>query len=319
MDLFAAFTDLPVAPSTADFAAVALSIQRRDFLAKAADGSPVFLLHDASPATYSPAIELKRVSVHFHSTCRVIVGSDCLEDQFAVIACNAAASELHEIFVRCFAAAVEQLPALATTTDLQRCIRGLLDLFRVLDQPSSREVAGFWAELFVISKCRDVGKALRAWHANAHERFDFSWPHGCLEVKASIKEQRQHEFALEQLQSPIGGRGLVASVLLQPMNGGIGVTDLANTIESSTNESQLRQKLWENVAAALGSDFAGRIDRRFDPSYSERSLLVYAMEDVPSPAQPHDSRITGVRFVVDLSSVQSSLVGNPKSLLQQLF
>lgn len=320
MDLFAAFVDLSVAQSTADFAAVALSMERRDFLAKAADGSPVFLLHDASPATYSPAIELKSVSVHFHSTCRVTAGSGCLEDQFAVIACNEAVPELHEVFVRCFAAAIEQLPMVSTTTDLQRCIQGLLDLFRVLDRPSSREVAGFWAELLVISKCKDVSQALRAWHADSYERFDFSWPHGCLEVKSAIKEQRQHEFALEQLQTPIGGGGFVASILLQPMNGGVGVADLAKTIEQLvTTEPQLRQKLWENVAAALGSDFSERLDRRFDPSYAERSLAIYAMEDIPAPEQPYDPRITSVRFSVDLSSVQSSLVGSPKNLLYDLF
>lgn len=129
-----------------------------------------------------------------------------------------------------------------------------------------------------------------------------------------------HEFALEQLQPPISGVGFVASVLLQPMNGGVGVTDLANTIEQYVSvEPQLRQKLWENVAAALGSDFSERLDRRFDPSFAEHSLSIYAMGDVPAPDQPRDPRITGMRFRVDLSSVQSSLAGSPRNLLHGLF
>ncbi|HWV44868.1 MAG TPA: PD-(D/E)XK motif protein [Nitrospira sp.] len=320
MDLFAGFTNLPLAQSTADLAAVALSAQRRDFLAKAADGSPVFLLHDASPATYSPAIELKNISVQFHSTCRVTTANGTLEDQFAVIACDAAVPELHEVFIRCFSATVEQLPAASSTESLQHCIQTLLDLFRVLSLPGSREVAGLWAELFVISKCNNVAQALRAWHSAPFERFDFSWPNGCLEVKATVMEQRVHEFALEQLQPPISGGGFVASVLLQSMNGGVGVTDLAHTIEQYVSiEPQLRQKLWENVAVALGSDFSERLDRRFDPSFAERSLSIYAMGDVPAPEQPHDSRITGMRFRVDLSSVQSSLAGSPRNLLHGLF
>jgi len=320
MDLFAGFADLPLAQSTADLVAVALSTQRRDFLAKAVDGSPVFLLHDASPATYFPAIELKNISVQFHSTCRVTTTDGTLEGQFAVIACDATVPELHEIFVRCFSAAVEQLPAASTTENLQHCIQTLLDLFRVLGLPGSREVAGLWAELFVMSKCNNVARALRAWHADPFERFDFSWSNGCLEVKAAVKEQRVHEFALEQLQPPISGGGFVASVLLQSMNGGVGVTDLANTIEQQVAvEPQLRQKLWENVAAALGSDFSERLDHRFDPSFAERSLSIYAMGDIPAPEQPGDPRITGVRFRVDISSVQSSLVGSPKNLVHSLF
>lgn len=320
MDLFSGFADLPLAQSTADLAAVALSTQRRDFLAKAADGSPVFLLHDASPATYSPAIELKNISVQFHSTCRVTTTNGTLEDQFAVIACDATVPELHEVFVRCFSAAVEQLPVASTTGNLQQCIQTLLDLFRVLGLPGSREVAGLWAELFVMSKCNNVAQALRAWHADPFERFDFTWPNGRLEVKAAVKEQRVHEFALEQLQPPITGGGFVASLLLQPMNGGVGVTDLANIIEQHVSvEPKLRQKLWENIAATLGSDFSERLDRRFDPSFAERSFSIYAMGDVPAPVQPRDPRITGIRFRVDLSSVQSSLAGSPRNLLHSLF
>lgn len=320
MDLFAAFAGLPMAKSAADFSAVSLSTQRRDFLAKAADGCPVFLLHDASAASYSPAIELKNVSVQFHATCRVSSSHAMIEDQFAVIACDATVPELHEVFVRSFAAAVEQLPKAATTTDLQRSIQELLDLFRALGRPSGRELAGLWSELFVMTKCKDVAQALRAWHADSFERFDFSWPGGCLEVKGAAKEWREHEFALEQLQQPIGGTGFVASILLQPMNGGVGIADLANFIERSvTTEPKLKQKLWENIAAALGSEFSARLDRRFDPSFAERSLTIYAMSDVPAPQAPTDPRIQGVRFRVDLSSVISYLPGSAKDILQTLF
>lgn len=320
MDLFAKFAALPRAHSAVDFAAVELSAQRRDFLARATDGSPVYLLHDASPVTYSPAIELKNVAVNFHSTCRVTTTAGTLEDQFAVVTCGPTVPELHELFIHCFAAAVEQLPQAATTLDLQRCVRGLLDLFRAFARPSSREVTGLWAELFVLSKAQDVAQALSAWHSDPFERFDFSWPGGCMEVKAAVREQRQHEFALEQLQPPVGGSGFVASVLLQVMNGGIGVVDLAKLIEQSVaTRPQLRQKLWENIAAALGSDFSERLDRRFDPSFAERSLAVYAMVDVPTPERPTDPRISGIRFRVDLSGVMSSVSGTPREVLQRLF
>ena len=90
--------------------------------------------------------------------------------------------------------------------------------------------------------------------------------------------------------------------LLQVQSGGIGVVDLANEIEASVaNEPNLRQKLWENIAATLGNDFSERLDRTFDASYATRSLAVYAMGDVPALQFPSDPRITAVRFRVDLS------------------
>ena len=320
MSLFALFQALQPATSAVDFTALPLPGPRTDFLAKGSDGGPVFLLNDSSPASYLPAIELKNVSVQFQSTCRVTTADGAVDDQFAVISCDASVPELHEVFVRCLAAAVEQLPVVVGTSDMQRCVQSLLDLFRSLGRPSSREVTGLWAELYLVAKSKNIARALSAWHADQFERFDFSWPSGCLEVKAAVRELRQHEFSLEQLQSPLGGVGYVASVLLQPLSGGVGIIDLANEIESAVaDEPQLRQKLWANIAAALGSDFSERLDRRFDPSYTERSLAMYAMSDVPSPEAPSDPRITAVRFRADLSNVTTSLVGNPRTVLESLF
>jgi len=320
MDLFAAFLALPEAESTSNLTAVALSKQRHDFLAKTNDGSPVFLLHDASLAAYSPAIELKNVSVIFHSTCRVTTLGGSLDGQFAVITCGTSVPELYEVFIRCFSASVEQLPVASTTEDLQRCIHNLLELFCSLGSVSAQETIGLWAELYLISRCSNPAQAVRAWHKDSFERFDFSWPDGCLEVKATTKEQRVHEFALEQLHPPISGDGFVASVLLQPMNGGVGVIDLANVIERRlATMPELRQKLWENVTSALGSDFSSRLDRRFDPSYADRGLTIYAMSDIPAPEHPKDPRVTGIHFRADLSAVQTSLAGGLGDLLDSLF
>lgn len=319
MSLPALFQELPLASSAVDFSALPLPGPRSDFLAKASDGSPVFLLHDSSLASYTPAIELKHAAIQFHSTCRVTTASGTVEGQFAVITCDASVPELHEVFICCFAAAVEQLPVVTSTSDLQFCVQSLLDLFRTLDRPSSRELIGLWAELFIIAKSKDVAQALRAWHADTFERFDFSWASGCLEVKATTKELRQHEFALEQLRTPSSGAGYVVSILLQTLSGGIGIVDLANEIETSVaTEPEMRQKLWGNVISSLGSDFSGRLDRRFDVSYAERNLAIYAMRDVPAVQQSSDPRITAVRFRVDLSSVASSVAGSARSVLDAL-
>lgn len=320
MSLFSSFLGLPLATSAADFSAMPLPGTRGDFLAKGRDGGPVFLLRDSSPASYSPAIELMYVGVQFHCTCRVTTATGMTEGQFAVIFCDVGAHELHEVFIRCLAAAAEQLPGNASTPDLQRCIQSLLDLFRDLGRPSSREVTGLWAELFVIARSKSVPQALRAWHADQFERFDFSWSSGCLEVKASTRELRQHDFALEQLQRPLGGVGYIVSILLQNQGGGVGVVDLANEIEVGVaGEPQLRRKLWEGILAALGSDFSERLDRQFDPSYAERSLAIYAMEDIPAPCQPADPRVSGIRFHADLSTVCSSFGGSGKAVFDSLF
>nr|WP_254171249.1 PD-(D/E)XK motif protein [Ralstonia mannitolilytica] len=250
------------------------------------------------------------MTARFHSTCRVVTPREAIEDQFAVVSCDSSIPELYELFVRSFAAVVGGLPQRAGTSDLRNCLQGLLNLFRVLTRPSRREVTGLWAELYVISVSERVEAALQAWHADHFERFDFSSEFGCLEVKATTKERRIHEFSLEQLREPTDGRGYVASLLLRPMTGGVGIMDLATSIEAQLPmEPGVRQKLWENVAATLGSDFSERLDYRFDPSYAARHLAVYAMRDVPAPQVPSDPRITSIRFCADLSLVHPFAAG----------
>ncbi|MGJ7546312.1 PD-(D/E)XK motif protein [Variovorax sp. LT1R16] len=320
MDLLAEFQQLHCATSDIDFSATPISTRRKDFLAKGVDGAPVFLLQDASPAQYTPGVALRHLSVQFHASCRVITGHTTVEDQFAVLACDASVPELHELFIRSVGAVIDQLPVTAETRDLESCVRGLLNLFRSLSAPGSREIAGLWAELFVIARSGDVAAAVRAWHADVFERFDFSWSDAVLEVKATHGPSRVHEFALEQLDAPTKESGNVASLMLQPMTNGVGILDLANEIDTAlTDAAPLRERLWANIASALGSDFGSKLDRRFDTAFAERNLIIYSMSDIPCPSRPSDARISAIRFRVDLSTANSSSPTPKFRGLQDLF
>lgn len=320
MDLFRQFSELPFAMAEASFTAIPLSAQRKDFLAKASDGAPIFLLHDASQAQYSPGVQFRHLTAQFHATCRVHTDDADLQEQFALVACDGALPDLHELFVRCFGAAIEELPVNSGTRELSACVQKLLDLFRALSQPSGKEVSGLWGELYVIANSGNVAGALAAWHEGPFDRFDFSWGHGCLEVKASTQTARLHHFALEQLIKPTNGSGYVASLLLQPQSGGLGLLDLANSIEAEVfNFPTLKQKLWTNLAGALGDDFSDKLDKRFDVTYAERNFIAYAMDDIPRPEQPSDPRVIAIWFTADLTTVTSSLKRSSLSVLHDIF
>ncbi|MFZ6644022.1 PD-(D/E)XK motif protein [Undibacterium sp. TC4M20W] len=214
------FIALPSAEAVAEFTAIPLSQDRRDFLAKDTDGGPVFLLHDASPIQYVVGRKLRHMSAEFHATCRVQTDDIVIDDQFAMIACDPTSPELHELFIRCVGAAVENLPPQRGTKELELCVHTLLDLFRTLSEPSTREVSGLWAELWVIAKSSNPAQALDVWHDDTFDRFDFSWESVCVEVKFTMRGIRVHEFALEQLSVPIEGQGYVVSLMLQSLTGG---------------------------------------------------------------------------------------------------
>jgi hypothetical protein len=318
--LFAEFEGLPRAATATEFTAIPISASRRDFLAKSEDGSPVFLLHDSSPAHFNPGINFHHLSSQFHATCGVHTGAGRVEDQFCIVTCDASVPELHELFVRCVCAAIEELPAACSTRELEQCISRLRDLFRALSQPSGREIAGLWAELFVIERSNSYASATAAWRDDQLDRYDFSGDMMRAEVKSSTKGFRSHEFGLEQLQQPEHSDGFVVSVMMQTLAGGAGVLDLASSIDEKLGGyPKLRQKLWRNVAQVLGAEFSERVDKRFDVDFSIRNLVVFAMMDIPRPVSPSDPRISSVRFIADLSTVRSSLQGTPSECLVRLF
>ncbi len=319
VDPFEAFGSLPAASSAAEFGAVRISEARNDYLAKSPHGEPVFLLHDSSEARYSPSLQLRHVTADFHATCRVLADREEFVGQFCMVVCDAEVPELHELFVRCLAAATLELPASSTTKELEHCLLGLRDLFRAFGAPGNRELSGLWAELFVIAGSTDTANAVSLWHNDPLDRYDFSSAKTYLEVKATSRSIRVHSFSLEQLEVPSEGEGAVASLLLQPLTGGVGVLDLARRIEVELGvDINLRKKLWRNVAFALGSDFCEMLDRSFDESFAARNLMLYAMADVPKPERPADQRISSIRFVADLSTVESSLSNSPIAELRRL-
>jgi Putative PD-(D/E)XK family member, (DUF4420) len=317
---FSEFLSLPDATNSTEFKAIALNPTRKDYLAKTEGGSPVFLLHDSSAAKYKPSIDFRYLSAQFHTTCRVQTDAAEIEDQFCLVWCDAETPELYELFIKCVGAAIEELPDNCVTQDLESCISKLRDLFRSLALPNNREISGLWAELFVILNSKKPAVALSLWHEDPFDRFDFSSNSLRIEVKSTVRGIRAHEFALEQLQSPAQGLGLVVSMILQPLTGGLGVFDIAREIEGFVSHNKLlKQKLWANVAHALGADFSEKLDKRFDPIYAEKHLMVYSMLDIPKPDTPVDTRISALRFIADLSSVSTSLPDLPVINLRRIF
>lgn len=319
-DLFHSFRTLPSAQTATEFRAISLSATRKDFLAKSDTGAPVFLLHDVGIAKYNPAITFRYLTAQFQVTCRVAIEAAELTDQFCLVSCDPAAPDLYELFVRCVGAAIQDLPPESDTKKIESCISQLRNLFRSFASPSGREISGLWAELFIISTCLDVPRALTLWHGDQFDRFDFSSPAMRLEVKSTVRGLRVHDFALEQLEPPVTGCGAVASLLLQPLTGGVGILDLARDIEIAVGDVPiLRRKLWENVAASLGSDFSEKLDKRFDHVFAAKNLVVYDMRDIPAPPRPSDPRISAVRFCADLATVTSSIDGTPSAVLERIF
>jgi hypothetical protein len=320
VDLLEEFSDLAASSSADTFNAVPLRSARQDFLGKGQQGAPVFLIADEGAPAYRPVVQHRHLSAVFGVLCRLNVNGVEVVGRFALVRFEGNAPELHELFIRCVQAAIEDLPEAADTSDIEKRVTRLLALFRSLARPAGREITGLWAELYCIAVSGNVPAALERWHSDNNEVFDFSWPQGRLEVKATVGTFRIHEFALDQLRPPCGGAGYVASLMLKPSNSGVGVLELARQVESAIpGQHQLQAKLWAVLVQSLGADFSDALDRRFDAELARGQLMVFRMEDIPSVPPVADARISSVRFKADLSTVQNSLGSAGAGALRTIF
>jgi hypothetical protein len=314
------FQNIPASSSYSDFKALRLSSIRDDFLVKGPHGEPIFLLSDSSPSHYVIGRSLKYIKAEFHLTCSVQVNSEYINGQFALISCDAGSPDLHEIFLRCVGASLDLLPPLCGTVELENVITELLEVFRVLSEPAAGDITGFWGELWVVANSSDIPLAMSLWHSDIYDRYDFSSPSVFIEVKATTKNYRIHDFSLEQLNLPENGNGFIISLMLQQLSGGTGILDLVENIESVLSEyPHLKKKLWKIVTKTLGSDFSEIVDRRFDTAFASRNARIYRMTDIPSIGPVNDARISNIRFSVDLSSLDSSLDGSVRANVANCF
>ena len=308
MKLLSEFSDLATSASPDTFNAVPLKFGRQDFLGKDQQGVPVFLISDEGIPVYRPMVQHRHLSAAFGMLCCLKVDGTEVVGRFALIRFEGSAQELHELFILCVQAAIADLPGSADASEIEARVTSLLALFRSLARPAGREISGLWAELFCIAMSSDVALAVDRWHSDNTEVFDFAWAQGRLEVKSTVGTFRIHDFALDQLQAPSCGVGYVASLLLRPSSGGMGVLDLAAQVESEIyGQPHLQAKLWAVLVQSLGADFSEALDRRFDVDLARGQLVLYRMEDIPAFPAIADARISSIRFKVDLSTVQSSI------------
>lgn len=278
-----------------------------DYISLGAQRQPVLLLSCASSGGLRrPPISLQHLTVEFGIRYRVCAPVGVVEDEFVVVTLRGDDLGLAEAFCLVGDAIVTAIPETATVSDIEKAVREFVEVLSTLAQPSSRAVAGLWAELWLMSVASDPPAAVAAWHGDPADRFDFAFVGHFVEVKATEREERSHEFSYEQLRRsdiPIK----VASLRLRRAQGGKSVADLVATLQDGLS-AELRTKLVKNVFGAIGGAVSEASEIRFDEAFAESNLRVIAADRVPVVVIPAGSPITAVRFRINFDD--ASLAAN---------
>ncbi len=276
-------------------------------IARDVQGSPLILI--AVPRgrarTRPVPIKLEHLSIQHDMECRISGIDGVIEEgQFTVIACLGDDPVLHTYFLRVLESVVMLLGPTPTRSDITRAVFSLVELFRAMTAAPHKSVQGLWAELFLMARASDVAVMAQAWHTTPEDRYDFNFADQRIEVKSAGNRVRQHQFSLEQLQSPPGVSVLVASIFVERAGSGTSLAEILDKVRVRIgNDLEQLMTLDRIVGMTLGNTWRQAMDERFDYELARHSLAFYETSAIPAVSAKMPAEVSNVRFNSDLSAV----------------
>ncbi len=252
-----------------------------------------------------PPVRLENLAVAHAARCIVSrPGEPAATGVFSVVRCLSNDLRLVELFIKVMASVSQQFVEPPSAQDAALVIDRVIRLFRDLGKPSERTVQGLWAELFVIANSTDPVSVAKAWRCSLFDRSDFATGGERLEVKSTAGPCRAHAFNADQLRTPTGTKGVVASILCQRSAGGVSIGELWSMIRRQVAaEPSLLLRVDGIVAETLGEAWKESLQLRYDWQTARDSIRFFSMASIPSVGPDLPPQISEVRFRVDLSGI----------------
>lgn len=277
------------------------------------EGYPIFFVKcdNSSP---SVDINLELISVLFSQKCSIRESDKGSSDTFTIVLLKTLNRDLQQYFTDVFSIILQQLVSIPTEKALYKEIRKVIDLFSSIHKPAIKSVQGLWTELLVIDSSMNPEYLISSWHINPADKYDFNDGKDKLEVKSTSKQQRVHRFSLEQLQSNVGSKLLIASTIAIETGVGKSILNLRDQIFSKVEHIEIQMRLNEIIYKTIGSDYERLGDVFFDYQLAKDSLLFYNASSLPSiPKSAVPIEITNISFDFDLTN--SSPISSDDNLL----
>lgn len=295
---------------SARFSALPIPGYERHRLAKDGQGMPSLLISllDQPEGQRPIPIKLEHLAVQYDMACRISdLHGGIEEGRFTIVRCLGLETTLHGYFLRVIGAVVASLGSTPSRLDVANAIDKLVELFRAISEEPRKSIQGLWAELFLITRARDIASMITAWHVAPDDRYDFSAGNQRIEVKSTSGRVRQHHFTLEQLCPPSGTNVLIASMFVEHAGAGSSVIELADRIRSRISDHpDLVLQVDRIIALTIGEHWRYASDERFDRELAEESLAFFEPQAIPMISPNLPVGVSAVHFKSDLTGRPSA-------------
>ena len=145
---------------------------------------------------------------------------------------------------------------------------------------------GLIGELTVLAAAPNLELALRAWHTEGDDRYDFSWDSRRLEVKATTSTVREHQFTSRQLPALHGIEVWVASVQIAEVEVGTTIAKLFEELAADLSVDAVK-KLSSVITQTAGLPPGLLQTPIFDLGSTKRGVRLFVDHNVPTPLLVH--------------------------------
>jgi hypothetical protein len=261
------------------------------------------VLIETSDSGRTVPLKLAGIEASFSTPYQIVEpGKPAATQSLIAITCTNQQSDVTSYFANVMESILPFLGKSPSTRKVAEIVRQLVDLFQKLRSPAQRPLVGLIGELKVINSASDVASAIRCWRTDPNERFDFSTGSLRLDVKASGNRKRIHEISFEQANPPEGTIGVIVSIWIEAMAGGLALSRLLDVIETKiASRSEELLRLRDIVANSLGDSLPAAMRWAFDNELAESSLRYFDTTIIPAIRPPLPPGVSSARFVADLS------------------
>lgn len=274
-------------------------------LGKDRTGRPAILIEQPRGLVVGalPNVELRFISFWPATACEIGSGQQVDSGVFAIVRSKSDDPAAQKLFLGVVGSWIETLGQAPALSEVRSSFERLAGLFEALAEIRPSDAVGLWGELFMIAASASPELAVRAWHSDVRELFDFRSGLSAVEVKTTASKIRKHEFSLEQLSPAADTQLLVASMMLESSGHTVSLADLVNVVKAQLTQADLRLRVDELVASTLGAAWRESAAVRFSPASALSSLRFFRDSAIPCVERELPVEVSDVRFKVELDGV----------------
>jgi len=166
---------------------------------------------------------------------------------------------------------------------------------------SDSTITGLVGELLIVSVSGNPSLAVKFWHSNINDNFDFSGSNFRLEVKSTSTVARNHHFSSHQIPGDVPEKTFIASVQIVRVEEGVTLSDILGDLHLKLSADEFA-KVTEIIHLTIGVPVDLVSEYQFDLNATTLSIKLLKSPDIPSPSS--NDGVISMEWLANLDGVQ---------------